>query len=45
MNNDYIDNTLEVIAKVFKDKKKENTEQYEKLEEIIKRRKGKTNEK
>lgn len=46
MNNDYIENTIEVIIKAFEDKKMENTVQYKKIKEIEeKRRKGRTNDK
>lgn len=46
MNNDYIDNTIEVIKKAFEDKKMENTVQYKKLKEIEeKRRKGRNYDK
>ena len=46
MNNDYIDNTSEVIKKAFEDKKMENTVQYKKLKEIEeKRRKGRNYDK
>lgn len=45
MNNNYIDNTIEVIIKAFEDKKMGSTEQYKNIKKIKdKRSKGKTYE-